>query len=304
MTTAVTTSTVRIPVHGSDEFDPTAGTNDTDHVVGNLYLPQQTPVGFLTLHPATATPARFYSAFAKYAAARGLAVLTYDLRGVGASGSPKTHRRLRMRDWMAQEAGSTAAWVRHEFPDLPKVALGHSLGGHALLLGHGTEELHAIVTVASHQASTRDITPIGERLRVALLLNAVGPVLSRAIGYMPGKRLGLGEDIPTAAMLEWGKWARMSEYFFSDASMRAGALTARLQVPVMAVGASDDLWASPGQVDALTDHLQRAPLERRTFTPEDVGAAKIGHHGLLRRSIGTPAWPEIVAWLLAKLPQD
>lgn len=304
MTTTVTTTTVRIPVHSSGEFAPTADTNDPDHVVGNLHMPERTPVGVLTLHPATATPARFYSAFAKYAAERGFIVLTYDLRGVGASGSPKTHRRLRMRDWMEQEAGATAAWVRQEFPDMPKVAVGHSLGGHALLLGYGAEELHGIVTVATHQASTRDITPLRERFRVALLLNAVGPAISRTLGYMPGKRLGLGEDIPTAAMIEWGRWARMSDYFFSDTSMQASARTARLRVPVLAVGASDDLWASPGQVDALTDHLRRAPLERRTVTPEDVGAAKIGHHGLLRRSIGTPAWPEIVSWLLAKLPQS
>lgn len=304
-------SSVRIPVTGSPHAGP-AGSRNTDgsdsgrqnRIVGTLLMPQRTPTGFLTIHPATATPARFYTNFADYAVARDLAVLTYDVRGVAASGPAREHSQLRMRDWMQQDANAVAAWARSEFPELPKVALGHSLGGHALLLGNATEDLHGIVTVGAARAALRDINPLTERLRVGFILRALGPLISPIVGYAPGRRLGLGEDIPTAAMLEWGRWVRMSDYFFDDPTLGATARMARLRTPVLATGTSDDNWASPAQIDALVDHVRLTEVERRTFTPQELGVARIGHHGLLRRSVGESAWPEIISWMLERLPQN
>ncbi|WP_257930126.1 serine aminopeptidase domain-containing protein [Brevibacterium sp. 239c] len=305
--TSTMMSSVRIPVTGGTHTDA-AGSRHTDserasHIVGTVLMPPETPVGFLTIHPATATPARFYTYFAEYAVERGLAVLTYDVRGVAASGPAREHSQLRMRDWMQQDANAVAAWANTEFPELPKLALGHSLGGHALLLGNATEDLRGFVTVGTARAALRDINPRGERLRVGLILRTLGPLISPLVGYAPGRRLGLGEDIPTAAMLEWGRWVCMSEYFFDDPSLGAAARMARLRTPVLAIGASDDNWASPAQIDALVDHVRLAEVKRRTFTPRELGVAQIGHHGLLRRSISESAWPEIVSWLLGRLPR-
>lgn len=304
-------SSVRIPVtdgtHSAANGSGRWAAGETEahsHVVATVLMPRETPTGFLTVHPATATPARFYTKFAEYAVRRGLAVLTYDVRGVAASGPAREHTQLRMRDWMQQDAGAAAAWARSEFPELPKLALGHSLGGHALLLGNATEDLHGIATVGTARAALRDINPLSERFRVGLILRTLGPLISPLVGYAPGKRLGLGEDIPTAAMLEWGRWVRMSEYFFDDPSLGATARMARLRTPVLAIGASDDNWASPAQVDALVDHVRLAEVERRTFTPEELGVGRIGHHGLLRRPSAESAWPEIVSWLLARLPHN
>ncbi|WP_282852043.1 hypothetical protein [Gulosibacter sediminis] len=122
---------------------------------------------------------------------------------------------------------------------------------------------------------------------------------SRGLGYMPGKRLGIGEDLPAAAMLEWGRWARKPRYFFDDPSMGAVERAAAVDLEVLASGASDDPWASPSQMDALTRHLTSAKVERRTYSPADLGTANLGHHGLLRRKVGEAAWPKLVDWLTA-----
>lgn len=300
--TSTMMSSVSIPVPGdtgNDEKDA----NRAGHVVGTLLMPAAAPTGFLTIHPAVATPAGFYTTFAEYAAESGLAVLTYDPRGVAASGPAREYPQLRMSDWMQQDATAVASWARSEFPALPKVALGHSLGGHALLLGDASQDLHGIVTVASHRAALRDMAPPAERLRVGFILTVLGPLLSPIVGYAPGKRLGLGEDIPLAAMLEWARWARMPEYFFDDPRLGAAAKFARLRTPVLAVSASDDPWASPAQVDALLDYLRLAEVERCAYTPQDLEVPQIGHHGLLRRSVGNRAWPDIVSWLIDRLPR-
>lgn len=273
------------------------GRRADSQIEGHLRLPES-PRAVLTIHPATATPERFYSGFADFAAARGLAVVTYGYRGVGSSTTARANRDVRMSDWMSEDVDAVAEWTAQRFPALPQVALGHSLGGHALVLGHGTARLSGIVTIASHRAATRDISPLSERLRVHAILSLFGPGLSSLVGFAPGRRLGLGENIPTAAMRQWSRWSRLPDYFFDEKSLGAAARMARMPVPVLAAGVTDDPWASVEQIDALVERLLSAEVTRRTFTPADLGMAKVGHHGLMRRRVGEAAWPEIVDWLL------
>ena len=58
----------------------------SETVVGTVWLPAEEPSGVVVVHPATATPERFYRAFAEYVVGRGLAAVTYDYRGTGRSG--------------------------------------------------------------------------------------------------------------------------------------------------------------------------------------------------------------------------
>ena len=163
--------------------------------------------------------------------------------------------------------------------------------------------MRGFVTVASHAGVTAAIPDRGERMRVGAALGYVGPVLSRILGYCPGWA-GLGADLPGAAMLEWSRWAKSPGYFFDDPTLRATARMARLRTPVLATGPSDDNWASPAQIDALIDHVRLTEVERRTFTPQELEVPHIGHHGLLKRSVAENAWPELVSWLLQRLPQN
>ncbi|WP_402468964.1 hypothetical protein [Isoptericola aurantiacus] len=68
----------------------------------------------------------------------------------------------------------------------------------------------------------------------------LGPATARVLGYVPGRRLSLGEDMPAAAMREWSRWSTMPGYFFEDSTMTAAADAARVTGDVLAVG--DTLW--------------------------------------------------------------
>ena len=266
-------------------------------ISGVLREPDEAPDAALVIHPATATPQGFYTNFASYLAANGIATVTYDYRGTGRSGSPRTHRELGMRDWMEHDVPAVADWTAARFPDVPQLAIGHSLGGHALALGNGTAGLAAFALLASHAGPARAIPDPVERFRVQLVLHVLGPVLAAALGYVPARRLGLGEDIPATAMTQWARWARLPGYFFDDPEMRARERAATVTQPVLAVGFADDKWATPELVDALTGHLTSAEVERRTYTPADGGVPVIGHHGFLRRGVQETLWPEMLAWL-------
>ena len=286
---------VRIPVPSR------YGSNDLE---GHLFLPTADPRAVLTIHPATATPERFYFSFAEAAAARGFAVITYGFRGVGDRTEARTHRHIRMRDWISEDVAAAGAWAEERFTDLPHTALGHSVGGHALLLGYGGQRLSGIATVATAMVAARQIAPRSERFRVEFGLGVFGRAITRVFGYMPGSRVGLGEDIPAAALYEWTKWLRRPHFFFDDPSFDAEARASRLRTPVLAIGTSDDPWATQAFIDAITDRLRLAPVTRRTFAPEELGVNSIGHHGLMRRSTAEAAWPEILDWLDARAAED
>ncbi|MEV6300049.1 alpha/beta hydrolase [Actinoplanes sp. NPDC051861] len=278
-------SRIQIPVEGGGV------------VAGTLWEPAGEPHAALVIHPATATPERFYANFASFLAENGIATVTYDYRGTGGSGSPRAHRHLGMRDWMEGDVPAVAGWAAERFPGVPHLAIGHSLGGHALSLGNGTAGLAGFLLLASHAGTVKAIPDRAERFRVRLMLHLLGPALGAALGYVPARRLGLGEDIPAAAMNQWGGWARLPRYFFDDPAMRASERAARVTQPVLALGFSDDPWATPAQIDMLTGHLTAATVERRTYTPADGGVARIGHHGFLRSGVRETLWPEVVTWL-------
>ncbi|WP_210603671.1 alpha/beta hydrolase family protein [Brevibacterium oceani] len=265
-------------------------------ITGHLLQPEVSPRGVVTIHPATATPERFYFSFADALVDRGFAVVTYRMRGVG-SPAARTNPRLRMSDWITEDVPAVSAWTEERFPGLPQFALGHSLGGHALLLGFGGERLSGIVTVATHRAATRDIITRTERMRVRAILSALGPALTRLLGYAPGERLGLGEDIPRAALLEWSHWVRRSDYFFDIPELSAAARMARMRTPVLSVGAADDLWRAdrrtrrstaprPGRASDIQRYRARCQEDRSSRADAPLGRQRglAGDHRLAGKS--------------------
>jgi len=270
-------------------------------IVGTVWLPDDEPLGVLLVHPATAVPERMYRHLAAYAAGRGLVTLTYDWCGTGGSGDERTSDRS-MRDWIDTDAQAVTDWAAARFGGLPMVALGHSVGGHALALGAGRTQLRAFATVASHAGTTAAIPTLAERLRVGLVLGLLGPLSSRLLGYVPGRRLGLGEDMPGAAMLQWSRWSKLPRYFFDDPAMRAAERAAEVCLPVLATGFTDDLWATEQQIRVITDHLVNADVTVRMVSPEDAGGP-VGHMGFFRPERAAQ-WEPVLDFLLAHVVDE
>ncbi|WP_104656429.1 serine aminopeptidase domain-containing protein [Ralstonia insidiosa] len=259
-----------------------------------------TPQGVVVMHPATGVPQRIYQAFAQFLAERGFHAITYDYRGIGAS-RPKTLRGFaaRMRDWMLLDAEGVTRWARARYPELPQLAVGHSVGGHGIGMSGAGWGLAGAVLVACHTGNSRFIRQRGERWRVESILRGVGPALGRLIGYVPGKRLGLGEDLPGGVAIEWGAWAGMQRYFFDDPTLGAVERFNRVTNPVLVYGFDDDPWATPPAINALTQHFTGTWVERRQIAPAEAGGA-VGHMGFFRPKFVDTLWPGLADWLAAQ----
>lgn len=265
-----------------------------------LYLPAAAQA-LVLLHPATAVTQDFYAHFARYLTTLGLAVLTYDYRGTGRSrGASLRGSTLRMSDWIDQDVPAVTLWARARFAALPLLALGHSVGGHALVLQSPAAGVTAGVLIASHAGITRTIRGAGERARVWLVMRVLAPLLCALYGYMPGRRIGLGEDLPRGVMHQWRHWSTLARYFYDDPALDATRRAAALRMPLLVLGFDDDPWANPRAMDILLSGLTQAPLERRQMAPRALGLDAIGHMGFFRKRNGVALWPQVGQWLLAQ----
>ena len=267
---------------------------------GHVWYPEALPAkGVVLVHPATAVPERLYFAFARYVAERGLIAVTYSYRGIDGSRPPTLRGfRARMRDWADLDVEGVTRWACERYPSLPLYAVGHSFGGHAIGLCESSNLLHAAVQVASHAGSMRVVTNRRERARITLLMHWIAPPLARLVGYMPGSRLGIGEDLPRDVLLEWSRWTRLPNYFFDDATLGAEDLFARVRIPILSLGFDDDLWATRTGIDVLVSRLCHASVTRREVSASVSDTRTIGHMGYFRQRSGAFLWPETVDWLL------
>ena len=251
------------------------------------------------IHPATAVSQDFYKGFAEYLYEMGFNVLTYDYRGTGHSTSgTRRNCHVSMSDWIEQDVGCVTAWAKLCFPHLLMMAVGHSVGGHAILLSTATHSLHAGVIIASHAGVTSTIKQTGEKLRVWFLLRVLAPVLCRIFGYMPARRLGLGEDLPAPVMDQWGRWSAMPNYFYDDPNWDARRRAGKITLPLLVLGFDDDPWANPEAITRLMEPVENAQVERREIRHMDFGNQPIGHMGFFRSRYRETLWPEVGNWLM------
>lgn len=206
-----------------------------------------------------------------------------------------------MRDWIELDVGAAIAWARDTHRAVPLLAVGHSVGGHAVGLSAGTAHLRAAVLVAAHAGSTRLIESAAERLKVRLILHVLGPLASALLGYVPGKRLGLGEDLPAGVFREWSRWTTLPHYFFDDPTLGAAERFSKQRLPILAVGFDDDPWANRRAIDLLVSYLTGAAVERRQIDPHAAGTGPVGHMGFFRSRPGAVLWPGVADWLAQAL---
>ncbi|MBC9247553.1 alpha/beta fold hydrolase [Paracoccus sp. 11-3] len=250
------------------------------------------------IHPATAVRESMYWPFAAFLITKGFRVITYNYRGVGPSARLPSNQNLTMHGWMTQDVPAVTAWAEQSLPDASLLAIGHSLGGHAIGLGGNSKPLTAAALIASHAGALRLVRGRAERLRIATVFRAIVPTLSRLSGHFPARMLGIGEDIPSAAMREWGRWIVMKDYFFSDPLLDAARQFAEVDIPLLSIGFDDDPWATAPAIDLFNAHFTKATVDRRQIDPAANGNGPIGHMGFFRDRNRETLWPQVADWLI------
>ncbi len=99
-------------------------------------------------------------------------------------------------------------------PGLTLLAIGHSDWRACRAVIFRLHRPRAAVMVAFTRRRDKHYQPNeGKAARVWCLLRVLGPAPLPALWVYAARRLGLGEDLPAPAMLQWGRWSAMPGIF-------------------------------------------------------------------------------------------
>ncbi len=260
-----------------------------------FYRPLAEPDTVVVLNSATGVPRDYYRHFAHWLAAeQGMACLTYDYRDFGHSRSGHLRdSRVTMAEWALVDMPAARTEMRNRFPDAKQWTIGHSIGAMLGPLQPDIDQIDRMICVCSGLVTLAD-HPWPYRALAWLFWHGHAPLFVRAFGYLPGKALGFGSDLPASVYWEWRKWCTAPENYVPDIGVELpDAHWSGSGVPVDLFTFEDDEMVPPEAVWRLAD-LYGPEGERHLLVPKDFGLSKIGHIGAFARRSAN-IWPRLIA---------
>ncbi len=272
---------------------------DGYRLAAHVYAARGLHRGAALVVPAMAVSQDFYAAFASWLAERGWQVVTFDFRGIGAS-APPTLRGFQadILGWARLDCAAALAHARGLAFGRRLLWIGHSLGGQILAMTPGNDLLSAVVTIASGVGYWRENAyPL--RRYSWWLWYVIAPLATAVAGYFPGNRLRIIGDLPRGVMDQWSRWCKHPEYAVGVEGEAMRERYRKLTLPMLALSFTDDEYMSASNVAVLHGFYENARRDMRRLSPQDVGAARIGHFGFFREEPGRRLWPLALDWLNA-----
>lgn len=234
------------------------------------------------LASANGVPARFYRPFASWLATQGYTTITWDWRGLGETASDRIRDcDATMLEWATLDQPAVCDWA-HEQYALPAIGIGHSFGGQVFGLAGHPERFAKLILFGASNAYWR-LWPVPFRYGFRTWIGAMRVATAMA-GYLPGRRLGFGADLPAGVARQWLSWCLHPEYH------QRWQGHADIKAPVLSYAFSDDRYAP---LAARENLLMRYGGEKSLLTPspKDFGLQRVGHFDFFRKRHATTLWP-------------
>ncbi len=261
---------------------------------GTLFMCAETPKAAIVLHGAVGVPAGYYRAFALWLADQGYACLTYDYRDFAASQTaPLRQSRANLQSWGLSDQPAALATLRRHLPQTPVWVIGHSLGG-TMLGFHPMDGVSRVITVASGLVTLPD-HPWPYRALAAWFWYGLPRLANALLGYLPGRALQMGPDLPCGVYLQWRRWCLRPGFWQGDVGLSLPAPDpARITCPMKIIAIADDAVVPPSAVWRLMALYPRAVKRQLTLRPADHSLQSIGHIAAFSRA-NAVVWPAIIA---------
>lgn len=262
---------------------------------GRIFRPSGTPRAALVLHGATGAPAGFYRAFAEWAAAeRDLAVLTYDYRDFAASArGPLRGSKATLADWGRSDQAAALATLARMYPDSPLWVMGHSVGGLWLGWHRAMDRVSRVITVGAGLTHVSD-HPLRYRWKARLFWSPPVRAVTAALGYLPGRMVGLAADLPRGVYEDWRRWCLQPGWHLSDVGRSLPLPEAhRIKGRLRMIAISDDDLVPATAVWRARALYPEAMKEQLVLRPGDFGLKSIGHIPVFHRR-NAVLWPTML----------
>lgn len=255
------------------------------------------PRALVLINGAVGVRQQYYRRFAQFLLDRDLEVVTYDYRGIGES-APRRLRGFsaRMRDWGLLDQPGMIDWCQSHQPEVPLIAVGHSVGGQILGLAPNNHAVAGLVGVCA-QKTWWGLWPKRSHPQLILLWYLVMPGVAHTMGYFPSPWFGLGENLPKGVAVEWAQWARSRDHTPEAIGEHVRPGYANYPGAILSYSFADDTFAPRRAIEGLLDQYASARRQLRHVEPAEVGRP-IGHFGYFRPEFADTLWAETRDWIL------
>lgn len=283
-------------------------TGDGVHLAGRVWTANDIDSsGYVAIINAGAGIALgYYDRFAAYLATQGVPTLLYDYRGIAGSRPPSlVGFRASVEEWGSKDCAAALHWASNRFPGAKRLVIGHSVGGFVTGFAPNSELVDRMLLVSAHTGYWRDYAS-GTRLSMFFLWHVFMPAITRLLGYFPGRRLHLLEDLPMGVALDWARRRRPDFWWFlkrpdgsADSALISNILARfrAIRGSTLAFRFEDDPFATKAATDRVLGLYANAPSFQIAIGPDDVGGQKIGHFGFFRSRFRATLWPRVMSWL-------
>lgn len=271
---------------------------DGFQLAATLYLPaeERNNNRVVLINSAMAVQRSYYDQYARFLSEEGFTVITFDYRGMGDSlPEPLKNFNTSVSEWAEKDIAGVINWISEQFNSAIMV-IGHSMGGQVIGLVPNNTKITAVLAIAAQSGYWR-LWDAPRKYFMALLWYVLIPTLTRLFSYLPGKNVGLGEDLPAGVALEWARWGQNPNYIVDRDGKPIRDYFKTFTAPMLVYSFEDDIYAPKRTVEGLLSFYSQAKITHQHVSPQDLGVASISHFGFFREQFRSSLWRETADWL-------
>ncbi|KMQ65604.1 alpha/beta hydrolase [Chryseobacterium angstadtii] len=257
-------------------------TKDKTALAVHLFRPEKSNGKLLLINSATGVKQQVYFSFARFFSEHGFTVITYDYRGIGLS-KPQNMKGFKasMRIWGSEDYKTLTQYIKTEFPDYRKYALGHSVGALILGMNKDSEMFEEFIFVGTQNAFVGNLK-FKTKIEAYLGFGIVQPLTTRFLGYFPANWFGLGESLPKNCAYDW-RTLILNRKSTNRLLEKIDDYSKNLTQEVFVIRAEDDVWLTEkGVLSLLNNTYPNLKPSYRLVKTSESDKKEIGHINFFR----------------------
>ncbi|WP_109299207.1 alpha/beta fold hydrolase [Aquimarina sp. AU474] len=250
----------------------------------------------LIINSATAVSKTLYHHYATLMSKKGYNVITYDYRGI-ADSRPKRLRGFKTTflEWGQHDFSAIIDYAKITFVDDKIIVLGHSIGGTIIGMTEKNKDISGIITIGAQTAYYKDWSK-KHKTKIYIIWHMILPMITTVVGYFPGKRLRMLEDVPKGVIKQWHS-RRHHENMKTQLETKGvqffyHTCTAKL----LTLGIEDDPIGTEIAIKRIHDFFEQSDKKLEMIKLADVPTQKIGHFGFFSRKFKDTLWVKTLDW--------